>query len=301
MTALCRASAIYLVALAIFVANNGCSAADPVPQARRLDYKGDAQTLVQSLPDPFHKDVKLAAVITALATGYPAEFQGVEIGDQRLVVWLAGGKFVYDDGMTKSVEQRLDRPDIKDMFCQTYPLTNPTDRLPKDFDPGRCRVEPLFCALYGGSRAAVEKNCVTVEFCGHAVKFNARCDAAEALRRVSADLKPVLARRPDLRSYVENLGGTFSWRRIAGTERLSNHAFGTAIDLNVAKSAYWRWQPPAQMATFSRKGWPTELIETFERHGFIWGREMVALRHHALRIPPSGNHRLRESKRSAVI
>jgi hypothetical protein len=70
-------------------------------------------------------------------------------------VCLAGQKFAYDDGITKALEERLDYPDIKDMFFQTYPLANPTDRLPKDFDPGRCRVEALFMTLYGDSESAV--------------------------------------------------------------------------------------------------------------------------------------------------
>ena len=78
-------------------------------------------------------------------------------------------------------------------------------------------------------------------------------------------------RKPELQSYVEKLGGTFNWRKIAGTERLSSHSFGTAIDLNVDKSAYWRWQSPAQLETFSRQYWPVEIIEAFEAHGFIWG------------------------------
>jgi hypothetical protein len=157
------------------------------------------------------------------------------------------------------------------MFYQTYPLTNPTDRLPKDFDPGRCRVDGFFMALYGDSESAVARNCVAVEFCGNSVKFNARYGAADALRAVSVDLTPLLAQKPELRSYVDKLAGTFNWRKVAGTERLSNHSFATAIDLNIKKAAYWRWQSPAQLETFSRKNWPTEIIETFERHGFIWG------------------------------
>jgi hypothetical protein len=157
------------------------------------------------------------------------------------------------------------------MFLQTYPLTNPTDRLPRDFDPGRCRVEAFFLALYGASESAVARNCGPVEFGGSTVKFNARCGAADALRAVSADLIKVFAQKPELRVYVEKLAGTFNWRKIAGTERLSNHSFGTAIDLNLAKAAYWRWQSAAQLETFSRKIWPNEIVETFERHGFIWG------------------------------
>jgi len=248
----------------------------PSPSAsegsQRFDYRGDIRAFIQSLPASLGKKEKLIPVVTALATGYPKEFEGLEIGpDGRVMICAAGQKFIYDDGATKTFEQRLDRPDIEDMFSQTYPLPNPTDRLPQDFDPGRYRVEALFLALYGGSESAVARNCVRVEFCGHTVKFNTRCGAADALRAISDDLTKVFAQKPALRVYVEKLAGTFNWRKIAGTDLLSNHSFGTAIDLNVDKAAYWRWQPPARLATFSRKNWPNEIVEAFERHGFIWG------------------------------
>ena len=51
---------------------------------------------------------------------------------------------------------------------------------------------------------------------------------------------PLLAQKPELRSYVNKLAGTFNWLKVAGTTRLSNHYFATAIDLNVQKTAYWR-------------------------------------------------------------
>jgi D-alanyl-D-alanine carboxypeptidase len=262
-----------------FVGLAALSAASPPPSApslsdrtERFDYRGDTRGFIQSLPASLGKKDKLIPVLTALATGYPKEFQGLEVGpDERVMVCAAGRKFVYDDGTTKTFEERLDHSDIEDMFYQTYPLTNPTDRLPKDFDPGRYRMEAFFLALYGASKAEVARNCVAVEFCGSSVKFNGRCGAADALRSVSADLDKAFAQKPELRVYVQKLAGTFNWRKIAGTERLSNHSFGTAIDLNVAKAAYWRWQPPAQLETFSRRNWPNEIVEAFERHGFIWG------------------------------
>ncbi|HEY4255962.1 MAG TPA: M15 family metallopeptidase [Candidatus Udaeobacter sp.] len=246
---------------------------EPVPSTnQRFEFDDDIQALVLSLPESFHHDQKLVAILTALAAAYPKALQALEIrSDQRLLVCLAGQKFIYDDGIAKTFDERLDHPDIEDIFYQAYPLANPTDRLPKDFDPGRYRVEALFMALYGDSESAVARNCVVVEFCGNSVKFNARYGAADALRAVSADLTPLLAQKPELRSYVDKLAGTFNWRKVAGTERLSNHSFATAIDLNAQKAAYWRWQSPTQMETFSRKNWPTEIIETFERRGFIWG------------------------------
>jgi hypothetical protein len=267
-----RRVAFLLISLLALVVGN-LSSTEPVPSTnQRFEFHDDVQALVRSLPDSFHPDQKLIPILAALTSGYPKALQALELGsDQRLLVRLAGQKFIYDDGIAKTFEQRLDNPDIKDMFYQTYPLTNPTDRLPTDFDPGRCRVDGFFMALYGDSESAVARNCVAVEFCGNSVKFNARYGAADALRAVSVDLTPLLAQKPELRSYVDKLAGTFNWRKVAGTERLSNHSFATAIDLNIKKAAYWRWQSPAQLETFSRKNWPTEIIETFERHGFIWG------------------------------
>jgi hypothetical protein len=267
-----RGLASFLTGLLALLGGN-LFAAEPVPSTnQRFEYHDDIQALALSLPDSFHHDQNLVPILAALTAGYPKTLQGLEISSgQRLFVCIAGQKFIYDDGITKTFEQRLDHPDIKDMFYQTYPLSNPTDRLPKDFDPGRCRVEGLFMTLYGDSASAVAKNCVVIEFSGNSVKFNARYGAAEALRAVSADLTPLLAQKPELRSYVNKLAGTFNWRKVAGTERLSNHSFATAIDLNVQKAAYWRWQSPSQMETFSRKNWPSEIIEAFERHGFIWG------------------------------
>jgi hypothetical protein len=267
-----RALAFFLIGrLALLVGI--LSAAEPVGSAnQRFEFHDDVQSLVMSLPDSFRRDQKLVPILAALVAGYPKTLQALEIrSDQRLIICFGGQKFVYDDGIAKTFEERLDHPDIKDMFCQAYPLANPTDRLQKDFDPGRYRVDGFFMTLYGDSASAVARNCVPVEFCGNSVKFNSRYRAAEALRAVSADLSPLLTQKPELRSYVNKLAGTFNWRKVAGTKRLSNHSFATAIDLNVKKAAYWRWQSPAQLETFSRKNWPTDIVEAFERHGFIWG------------------------------
>jgi hypothetical protein len=267
-----RGLAFFLISLLAFLVGSLFSTEPASSPNQRFEFHDDIQALVLSLPDSFHHDQKLVPILAALAAAYPKALQALEIrSDQRLLVCLAGQKFIYDDGITKTPEQRLDHPDIKDMFHDTYPLANPTDRLPKDFDPGRYRVDALFMALYGESESAVAGNCVVVQFCGNSVKFNARYGAADALRAVSADLTPLLAQKPEIRSYVDKLAGTFNWRKVAGTESLSNHSFATAIDLNVKKAAYWRWVPPTQLETFSRKNWPSEIIEAFERHGFIWG------------------------------
>lgn len=247
-------------------------AAPPVPTLL-LAERGSIDRLLASAPPPWKTDAKFAAILRAIAVGYPKDLKGVEFpaGGGPRVLLANGTALTYDDGKEKTFDQKLDAPDLEDTFSQVYPLANPTDRLPENFDPGRFRIEPMFMALYGDSDAAVRAGCTKVDFCGQTVAFSSHCGAAEALSKVADDLKPLAAKDAEVAAYLTKLGGTFNWRKVAGTERLSNHSFATAIDLNVDKSAYWRWQPADKLPTFSRLKFPRAIIEAFERHGFIWG------------------------------
>ena len=71
------------------------------------------------------------------------------------------------------------------------------------------------------------------------------------------------------RTYLYPPGGGFNFRAIAGTDRLSPHAFGIAVDIRVATASYWRWDPAG--AERYRNTVPAEIVAAFERHGFIWG------------------------------
>jgi len=69
----------------------------------------------------------------------------------------------------------------------------------------------------------------------------------------------------------------WNWRVIAGTNRRSNHSYGTAIDLlpvNLkGKLTYWRWDEN-ENKEFNTDDYykpPEKVIKIFEEHGFIWG------------------------------
>jgi hypothetical protein len=100
-----------------------------------------------------------------------------------------------------------------------------------------------------------------VNSCGNKVKFNARCAATDTLTAVGKDLDALFAKRLELKEYVTHLGATFNWRFIAGTKRISDHSFATAIDLNVNKSAYWRSDGLSKLATVSCKNGPSKLFK----------------------------------------
>jgi len=213
------------------------------------------------------------ADLEALITSYPGFCLGVELIKGKLYLILKNGqKIIYDDGLVKNFEGKLDKPDLKDMLAQLYRPGRSHEPFRSDYDPGRFRINDFFKAVYGGSAAEVKANLVSVTFCGTRVMFNAQNGAARALESVGRELAVLVAKRPQLRQYLFPLGGTFFWRDIAGTSRLSPHSWGIAIDLNPQHGPYWRSKKVIGSEVEKlRNGFPLEIIEIFENQGFIWG------------------------------
>jgi hypothetical protein len=135
-------------------------------------------------------------------------------------------------------------------------------------DPGRVRIEQLFLTTYGQSRGEVFDRLAKVRFFGLRYPFHEL--AAEPLRRVVARLEPQVQQDPKLKPFLTEIGGTFIWRKIARSENLSTHAFGIAIDLNVDRAHYWRWQRRGEPLKWNNKV-PQAIVDAFEAEGFIWG------------------------------
>ena len=181
------------------------------------------------------------------------------------IVLSNGKSFIYDDGRQKSFNKLLNNPDIQDMFYVKYPK-NWLKTLPKNYDPGRVRFESLFKELYGHNSKEVKANLVKVKWVdGSYILATKKEGVAYALQKVANDLAKL---PPSYKKYLSPIGGTFKWRKIAGTNRLSVHSFGAAIDINVKYSAYWRWSKGAYR--YQNKI-PKKIVEIFEKHGFIWG------------------------------
>ena len=216
-----------------------------------------------------------------------------------------------DDGLELPFLERLKNPDIASMLSQTYPI-GPTALPIKqvDFSPGGIRSQDFMMAVYGASRAEVSSQLVDVNFLGQRIKFTKLNGAAAALSAVGQDLMKLYRENTDaklikyLKPYVEgpcrgearcNLqNDTFVWRLVAGTKTLSNHSFGTAIDMQPSNGTeYWVWDL-RQMVHEGRAVWkensartdlhdilnyepltnadyPSKVVEAFEKHGFIWG------------------------------
>ena len=233
-----------------------------------------ADDLLKGLPEQWRAKETLKLDLTAILKAYPGYVQGLEVaaGDKLVLVMKDGTKIVYDDGQAKIFEAKLDNPDMEDMLSQIYPPGKP-QALPPDFDPGRFRVVAFLDSVYGGSAAQVTAHLVPVSFAGTTVQFNSQNSAAAALALVGQELVALLKENPGLKGAVFPLGGTYNRRAIAGTKRLSPHSWGMAIDLNPQRGAYWLWAKGKGAAAAGKPlaGPPYEIVQIFEKHGFIWG------------------------------
>ena len=152
---------------------------------------------------------------------------------------------------------------------QQYPVGPDSYQEPAvNFDPGRIRNEAFFLKMYGGSAAEVRKNLRTITWLPNLAPQKLAVTTVNGvdkkLEAVSADLEKLPKK---FHAFMTPSAGTFNWRKIAGTDRLSNHSFGSAIDLNINKSNYWKWDKTPKY----RNQIPREIVEIFEKHGFIWG------------------------------
>jgi D-alanyl-D-alanine carboxypeptidase len=181
-----------------------------------------------------------------------------------------GTELPWEDGKTKTFDETLDQPDLQDMFSPPYAVGAIAPVTTLNFDPGRFRPEALFKATFGGSSAGVQTKLVDVPFVGQTLKFHTR--AAAALGKVGTKIQALVATTPSLAQYVTgDLGGTFNWRPIANTNRMSAHSYGIAIDIVVSKSNYWEWEKKPDGSFVWVNKIPQSIVDAFESEGFAWG------------------------------
>jgi len=210
--------------------------------------------------------------IQQLLTAYPDHLIGAA-GDS--LIWCDSSRMVYDQSIIyDSFSHFLNAADLHAQVLQRYPV-GPNFALPAvNQDPGRARYSPFFRKMYGNSQEEVEASLHEVHWLpthGNQLLWATSINGvAEKLQAISLALDSL----PDsLLLYVQPpIGGTFNWRPIAGTDRLSTHSFGIAIDIVVEHSHYWRWgnHPPEQAVPYHNRI-PWAIVEIFERYGFIWG------------------------------
>ena len=131
--------------------------------------------------------------------------------------------------------------------------------------------------IYGAkSQKEIEGQIKSIEFLGF--KVSVHKDIAEPLNRIDAAIRKLDGGKEFI-SSLSSIGG-YSWREIKGTQRMSYHSWGLAIDIQPkalgGKAIYWLWERGRNkdwMLVPLDKRWnpPIRIIQLFEQEGFIWG------------------------------
>jgi hypothetical protein len=216
-------------------------------------------------------DITMKQDILCILLAYPEYIADIVMDDGKVyLVTKSGQKLIYDDKKTKSIEGKMASPDIQDMLEQPYPLTTNGKLMEKDFDPGRVRLYGLLKEVYGSNQQQIEKQLGNVKAGGKSFQFNKSNGAGDALKAVMSELIPLAQSNNKVAAAAFPSSGTFNYRLIAGTNRLSPHAFGIAIDLARDQRDYWQWASREQ-GQKRLESYPSEIVEIFERHNFVWG------------------------------
>jgi len=89
----------------------------------------------------------------------------------------------------------------------------------------------------------------------------------------------------DIRSMADNNTSAFNYRLIIATNRLSNHSYGRAIDINTRLNPYYGYDgktypegaayDPSLPGTFAKDG---PVVNVFKKYGWNWGGEWTGVK-----------------------
>jgi peptidoglycan L-alanyl-D-glutamate endopeptidase CwlK len=205
-----------------------------------------------------------------LVLAYPEHLAGFE---ENVLIWKDSTRMIFDDSIPVKDWYTLNNfPDLEDQFRFPYMRGMEFDTPSFRFSPGTIRYEPFFKKMYGGDKDAVEKNLASVVWLPNTAQKNLKVTTVNDLHLRVQAISDELEARPALRKFFDNPAGVYNWRVIKGTTQLSMHSFGIAFDINAKQAHFWRWEDyPNDSNLVYKNKIPLEIVEVFEKYGFIWG------------------------------
>lgn len=133
------------------------------------------------------------------------------------IIFKDGTKLLFDDHKKKSPEELLKNPSINDQFHYPYEKGVMKQKPRAYIDPGRITNEMIFKTMYGETKEEVEQKLEEIVWCpklsGQKLKVTTVNGIHNKLKAISAQLD----KHPELKPYVSDIGGTYKWRKVAGT------------------------------------------------------------------------------------
>lgn len=274
-------SALALAVLALLPPRLNAQSAEPVRAVARLAAPGRLE-------------------IRALAAAYPDRIAEAAFRDGDWALRIDDTWYYWASGRLLPAERRFNSEQYTGVRFYNYSLGRLVPREIDDATAERLRARStqpaaempprhngFLDALYQISvRTDAYRQIVDFTFLG--LRTQVHRMIVEPLRRVEQDITQIAEHDEEVRRFVSEIrqASAFHWREIAGTNRRSYHSYGVAIDL-IPRSygnrfGYWRWAMESGVEEWwdlpERQRWqvPQPVIDSFERHGFIWGGKWLS-------------------------
>ena len=227
----------------------------------------------------------------ALQTSFPNKFSAIEFIDDDWTITAGEEIFYWANGRILPADEKDNadsysphsfyripaRPVSPDTYTPQY-IENMRRRGTREARQQRPDSHRgIQAVLYGAlDREGIEALLEDILFLGKTIKVHK--DIVAPLRRVEAAIR----RSNGGLAFINSLGpiAGYNWRPIAETQRMSYHSWGIAIDIQPrnlgGRAIYWQWERARNddwMLIPLENRWnpPIQVIEAFEREGFIWG------------------------------
>lgn len=195
--------------------------------------------------------------------------------ENNYIYFKNGDKIIFSSPKNyTNYEDKLNNASLEDQMSIPYKkIENNDNFIPSvNDDAGRFRNQDFFKKMYGNSQKEIEKNLVKIKWLpkteNKTLFVTKTNDVNKKLESISIELDNL---QSEYKKYITNIAGTYKFRKISQTKRLSSHSFGISIDLNTKYSNYWLWEEKSDKITNYKNQIPKEIIRIFEKHGFIWG------------------------------
>ena len=230
-------------------------------------------------------------VLRAFQSSFPDKVSEVSFIDDDWTITAGGQTFYWAEGrlLPQAERENIDSFDPHDFYHYPAKARSPDSFSPQYIEEMRNSAKPenrrspnktsyaLHGALYGGNtRAEIEEMFESIVFFDKRIVVHRMI--AEPLRKVEAEIMGYKGAEIFIAS-LESVHA-YNWREIAGTQRMSYHSWGLAVDilpkeLN-GQAIYWQWEWNKNkdwMLIPLQNRWspPGLVVEAFERQGFIWG------------------------------
>ena len=222
-------------------------------------------------------------ILLTFAQAYPGIIRSVEFINNDWTMLVNGKRFYYAHGRFLPEELRHTWENYHPYDFYTYPWAGTeAQRMAFMKNPVYATGSSyLFETVYASSTEEDSWN-LQEKYSFFGVKMLIHPHIKSKMDRVSEDVRIAARTDPSINEWIAELHtGTpsfgWNWRVVAGTNRRSNHSYGTAFDLLPrdlkGRLTYWRWNSGVNVA-INRQNYympPETVIKIFEEYGFIWG------------------------------